>query len=256
MRSCFLSILLGLIWTSAANAMPLPDCAGKVVAAQARVTRVEKDGTLILGDGRTALLAGLRLPGADAPGSDIAKAALWRLRQRAMEGPLTLTTTAPEKDRYGRLRVQAFGTVWLQTELLRHGLARVSVAPDRQECAPDFYEAETAARDAGRGLWALPQFAVRDALSLSAAPGSFQLVAGRVVNIARHDGRVFIDFAQDYRKGFSATVAPKDSKAFRDAEPVLEDLLDRRVRLRGIVEGFGGRREIALSNPKQIEILK
>src|SRR6185437_9788407 len=118
MRSYFLLGFMGLIWASAANAMPLPDCAGKVVAAQARIIRVEKDGTLILGDGRTALLAGLRLAGMDAPASDIATAALRLLRQRAMKSPRTLTAMAPEKDRYGRLRVQAFGTVWLQTELL------------------------------------------------------------------------------------------------------------------------------------------
>ena len=256
MRSYFLLGFMGLIWASAANAMPLPDCAGKVVAAQARIIRVEKDGTLILGDGRTALLAGLRLPGMDAPASDIATAALRLLRQRATKIPLTLTAMAPEKDRYGRLRVQAFGTVWLQTQLLRLGLARVSVAPDRQECAPDFYEAETAAREARHGIWALPQFAVRDALSLSAPQGSFQVVAGRVVNVASHDGRVFLDFNIDYRKGFSATIAPVDRKAFHEIDPPLEDLAGHQIRLRGIVENFGGRLEMTLFNPRQIEILQ
>ena len=202
------------------------------------------------------MLTGLRLPGADAPSSAIAATALQTLRRLAMETPLILTATAPEKDRYGRLRVQAFGKGWLQTELLGHGLARVSVAPDRQECTPDFYEAEGAARTSRQGVWALPAFAVRDVLSLSVPAGSFQLVAGRILNVASHDGRVFLDFNLDYRKGFSATIAPADRKTFRDAEPSLEDMVGHQARLRGIVENFGGRLEMALSNPRQIEILK
>jgi endonuclease YncB( thermonuclease family) len=248
--------VLGLIWASAANAMPLPDCAGAVVAASAHITRVDKDGTLILADGRTAVLTGLRLPGMDGPSGAVAATALQMLRRLAMETPLTLTATAPEKDRYGRLRVQAFGTVWLQTEILRHGLARVSVAPDRQECTPDFYDAESAARVASLGVWSLPEFAVRDAQSLSVPPGTFQLVTGRVLNVASHDGRVFLDFNLDYRKGFSAIVTAADHKSFRDAEPSLEDMAGHQVRLRGIVENFGERLEMALFNPRQIEILK
>ncbi len=79
---------------------------------------------------------------------------------------------------------------------------------------------------------------------------------GRVVNVASHDGRIFLDFSTDYRKGFSATVAPDDRKAFRGSDPALEDLAGHEIRLRGILEEFNGRLEIALSNPKQIEFLK
>ena len=51
---------------------------------------------------------------------------------------------------------RAFGSVWLQVALLEQGLARVAIAPDRNECAPDFYEAEAARpRQAGAGIWAL-----------------------------------------------------------------------------------------------------
>jgi micrococcal nuclease len=239
-----------------AVAMPLPDCAGKIEVASAHVVRVEKNGALILSDGRAALLEGIRLPGADRPSGAVVSAALDALRALTMKEALTLTVTAPERDRYDRLHVQAFGDVWLQTELLKRGLARVSIAPDRQECSPDFYEAEVEARNARRGLWALPEFAVRQAGSLSAPAGSFQIVEGRVLNVASHDGRVFLDFSSDYRKGFSATIAPEDRKAFRSSDPALEDLTGHEIRLRGVVENFGGRREIALSNPRQVELLQ
>jgi endonuclease YncB( thermonuclease family) len=248
-------ILAGTVLPHPALAMPLPDCAGKTEVTSANVVRVEKNGALILKDGKAILLQGIRLPGADRPSDPIASSALDALRALAMKQTLTLTVTPPEQDRYDRLHVQAFGDVWLQTELLKRGLARVSIAPDRQECSPDFYEAEVEARNAKRGLWALPEFAVRQAGSLSAPTGSFQIVEGRVLNVASHDGRVFLDFSLDYRKGFSATIAPEDRKAFRDSDPALEELVGRKIRVRGIVESFNGRPEIALSNPRQVELL-
>ena len=143
--------------------MPLPDCAGHVEIAQAHVIRVDQGGALILNDGRAILLEGVRLPGVDRPSDPIAGLARETLRELAMKAPLTLTATPPRQDRYDRVRVQGFGDVWLQTELLKRGLARVMIAPDRQECSPDFYEAEAEARSAGRGLWRLPEFAVKRA---------------------------------------------------------------------------------------------
>ncbi|MES2254589.1 MAG: thermonuclease family protein [Pseudomonadota bacterium] len=248
--------MAALLWPITVMAMPLPDCAGDVAITEAKIVRVEKNGVLILNDGRAVILEGLRLPGTDRPAAPVAQQALAELRALALGKGLTLTATHPKNDRYGRMRVQAFGSVWLQTELLKQGLARVSIPPDRQECSPDFYEAETEARNAGRGVWAVAEFAVRPAQPFLAPSGSFQLVQGRIVNITSHDGRVFLDFSEDYRKGFSATVAPEDRKAFRDSDPALEELVGREVRLRGIVEDFNGRREMALSNPRQIEILK
>jgi len=248
-------MMAGLLWPAGAFAMPLPDCAGEIVRVGAHLERVERDGTLVLGNGQHILLEGIRLPGTDNPATPIAGEALAALRALTKEA-LTLTSTSPRNDRYGRIRVQGFGTAWLQAELLKRGLARVSVMPDRQECSPDFYEAEIEARQARRGLWALPEFAVRDAASFAAPAGSFQIVQGRIVNVASHDGRFFLDFNEDYRKGFSAIIAPEDRKAFRNSDPILEELVGREVRVRGIVEDFNGRREMALSNPRQIELIK
>jgi hypothetical protein len=249
-------ILSGVFLAGPALAMPLPDCAGEVAVAKAHVTRVEQDGALILDDGRVAILEGIRLPGADRPAAPAAQQALQVLRQLTVGTKLVLTSTPPKQDRYGRICVQAFDHAWLQVALLERGLARVEIAPDREECAPDFYEAEARARAASLGLWALPQYAVKQATALSPGlAGSFQLVEGSVANVGVHDGRAFLDFRDDYRQGFSATVAPKDRKAFRNAGFALEDLAGRHVRLRGVIEEFGGRPKIALSNPYQIEVL-
>jgi len=90
----------------------IPDCAGAVEIAHASIARVEADGTLILPDGRVLVLEGIRLA---EPHRGEALAAL---RVLASRGPVNFTAPAPARDRYGRMRVQAFGRHWLQAALL------------------------------------------------------------------------------------------------------------------------------------------
>jgi hypothetical protein len=164
-------IFAAAVFCAPASAMTPAGCAGGVEIARAKIVRVEKNGALILSDGRAAMLEGIRLPFADNGPPALAGDAMAALKELAMAAPLTLTATAPKEDRYDRVRVQAFGDVWLQAELLRRGLARVQIAADRQECAADFYRIEKEARAAGRGLWAFAAFAPRQADAMPAGDG-------------------------------------------------------------------------------------
>jgi hypothetical protein len=256
MRPVFFLIFLSLCAASPALAITPPDCAGGTEISNAKIVRVEKNGAMILSDGRAAMLEGIRLPLNDGGPGALADDALNDLRALAMAGPLRLTAVPPKEDRYDRVRVQAFGDVWLQTELLRRGLARVAISPDRAECAGDLYSAEKDARAAGRGLWAFPAFALRNPASVAASDeGKFIIVEGKVVNAALHDGRVFLDFSADYSRGLSATIAPDDRANFRHTIPQPENLAGHTIRLRGTVVDFNGRPEIGLSNPAQIEFI-
>ena len=251
-----LPALIFLTLCSPALAAP-PDCAGATEISNAKIVRVEKNGALILNDGRAAMLEGIRLPLNDGGPSALADDALRQLRALAMAKPLTLTAISPKEDRYDRVRVQAFGDVWLQSELLSRGLARVAIAPDRAECAADLYKAEKEARAAGRGLWAFPAFGLRAPGSVTPADeGKFLMVQGMVVNGALRDGRVILDFSQDTTRGFAAIIAPEDHANFRRTNPPPESLTGHVIRLRGVVQDFGGRPEISLSNPAQIEFVQ
>lgn len=254
MRNCSTSyavILAAMCLPRDAYAAPafLPDCAAKVEVAHARVARVETSGALVLPDGRSFVLEGVRLP-LDGP-ADLAARALAALRTMTGAQSLTLTAKPPQKDRYGRLRVQAFAQNWLQVALLEQGLARVAISPDRNECAPDLYEAEARARAQGAGLWTMERYRVRRPDHMEGTAGSFQLVEGVVNNIGRADGRTFIDLGG--RRPFSAVIAAGDRRAFRDFD--FDGLSGHRIRVRGIGQDYHGRPEIALSNPAQIELL-
>jgi endonuclease YncB( thermonuclease family) len=229
----------------------LPDCAGTMTVAQAQVRRVERNGALVLRDGRTLLLEGIRFP----ESGPLSRQALEALRTMVQAGPVNFTAWQPLEDRYGRIRVQGFGRQWFQIALLGQGLARVAISPDREECAPDLYEAEARGRARRLGLWALAAYRVRAPeempKEMKDVTGTFQLVEGRVSNVGQADGRLFIDFGS--KRILSAVIAQGDRRAFRDFD--LDGLPAHRIRIRGIVQDYRGRPEIALSNPFQIEVL-
>jgi hypothetical protein len=254
------TLILAAIWLcpQAGFAAAIPDCAGPVDIAAAPVIRVERSGVLVLGQGRAVTLEGILLPqGGDNEESRLlADRAFVTLARLADAGPVTFAATPPLEDRYGRLRAQGFGAEWLQRVLLERGLARVMIAPDRTACAAELYAAEARARDARRGLWALPAYRIRVAdAALADDIGSFQIVEGVVANVGRGDGRSFIDFSMDWRNGFSAVVAGEDRKTFRREGFDLAGLRGRRIRLRGMVRSEQGRPQIVLANPAQIELL-
>lgn len=248
MRPVYFPILAAMCCATGAHAAVIPDCAGVVEIRGAQVARVERNGALVLSDGRAVLLEGIRLPDAG-----LRDQALDALRDMAMAGPVNFTATPPKEDRYDRVRAQGFGTAWLQVALLERGLARVQIAPDRNECAPDLYEAEDRARSRRLGVWAAAAYAPRSPEVARGTAGSFQLIEGWVTSVGMGGGRVFVDFGSDGQRQFSAVIQPEDRRAFRGFD--FDALIARHVRVRGIVQDYRGRPEIALSNPAQIEVL-
>ncbi|HEX2761468.1 MAG TPA: hypothetical protein VHM27_13180 [Rhizomicrobium sp.] len=222
----------------------IPDCAGHPEISQAHVARVNRNGDLILRDGRTVALEGIRLP--EGPRLTQALSLLRALTQK----PVTFAVTPPVVDRYARIRAQGFGEVWLQISLLEKGLALVALSPDRDECFPELYEAEMWARSGRTGLWADSTYQPRSPQAGKLMAG-FQLIEGQVANVGLRDGRTIVSF--DGGRGVSAVIAAEDRRAFRDFD--LEGLETRRIRVRGVVQGARNGPEIALSNPAQIELL-
>ena len=74
--------------------------------------------------------------------------------------------------------------LWVQVALLRLGLARVYSFADNQTAVADMLVEERAARRAGRGIWALPFYRIRNPGELTGDIDSFQVVEGRVVAVA------------------------------------------------------------------------
>jgi micrococcal nuclease len=242
-------------------AAALPACAGPVEAKDLRVVRVEKNGDLVMEDGRAVRLEGLLLPAGSkdhAPGY-LAEQAVAMVDDLARGRRVTLSVFVPKEDRYGRLRAQIFFSdandePWLQVALLKRGFARVSMSPDRHECAEELYAAEAVARAKRYGIWGSEFYAVRAPDNLDDAVGTFQIVEGRVASAAVKDGRGYIDFGDDWRHDFKVTISPEDMRRFRDAGVDPRNYTGYTLRVRGFVDRLGGP-EIEVASPAGIEVL-
>ncbi len=247
----FFAVLSGTFASPAAALTAcLPPDGGK-----ARITSVADNGVLILKGHRTVKLEGLLWPSErDAARRRQATAAL---RQFASGHEIHLRVGMPKLDRYERLRAQVVlpdGT-WLQQALLLRGLVRVSIAPDRRECAQELYAAEEKARNEGLGLWALPAYAVRHPESLHWSDlGTFQIIGGRVLNVKVSGGRAYLNFGRDWRTDFTVTIAPEDMKTFRHADFDPHSYAGKRVGVRGFIDRLHGY-EIEAAAPEAIEVV-
>jgi hypothetical protein len=258
MRLAVAALIAVVVMPAPAYAAQRPSCAGGVEIDSAQLLRVEKNGSVIFADGRAAHLEGIRLPGGviDRAPQQFSDRALLVLASLARSSPLTLTAIPPKEDRYDRVRGQMFGAggAWVQLALLKRGLARVSIAPDRTECASELFAAEAQARAAHAGLWSAPAYAIRTPESVSPDIGTFQIVEGKVLNAGLKSGRAYLNFGGDWRGDFTVTVEPQDMVNFRNAGVDPRSYVGQTIRVRGIVQSLNGP-EIEVANPQSVEVV-
>jgi hypothetical protein len=258
----FATGIVGALLSAAAHAAALPPCAPPVEATGMRVIRVEKNGVLILEDGRAVKVEGLLFPAGarDRAPQYIADEAMGALSDLVRGRVVTLAVQWPKEDRYGRVRAQVFiaeqvAQPWLQLEMLHRGLARVSVAPDHRACMSELYAAEDAARRARNGVWSQPMYAVRTpSPTLSRDTDTFQIVTGKILTADVKNGRGYLDFGADWRRDFTVTISPEDMKTFHSVGVDPLSYEGKTVRVRGWIENLH-RPEIAVAGPEDIEVL-
>lgn len=177
--------------------------------------------------------------------------------------PITLSFSGARRDRYGRWLAHLYvlnsdnTETWVQGELLRRGLARVYSFLDNRARVPEMLALEYEARQAQRGIWALPYYAIRnpDADALSNQLGTFQLVEGRIVNAADVKGTVYLNFGSDWRTDFTISISKKARRLFNKASLDPATWSGRSVRVRGWLTIRNGPM-IRTTHPEQIELLE
>jgi endonuclease YncB( thermonuclease family) len=234
---------------------------------KATVADVPDGETLKLTDGRTVKLIGAKAPmpplgwrGDDPwPFVDEAKDALESL---AANKAIELRFGGSRTDRHSHLLAQVFvvkgeSRLWLQDELVGSGLARVYSLPDNRACVAELLRREDEARAKRLGLWASSAYRIENALDLKRLDRlihSYQLVEGTVLNVGEGGGRLYLNFAPDWRSDFTVSVARKDAPAFAAAGLDVKALAGTRLRVRGWLAWRGGPM-IEASHPEQIELL-
>lgn len=240
-----------------------PACIPPVEVAHAQAVRVERNGVVVLADGRAARIEGVLLPagaGDHAP-SFLADQAMSSLSDMTVGHIIALAAAPPKEDRYGRIRAQILvrasgDDIWLQKEMLRRGLARVAIAPDRGECAEELYATEAEARSKKSGLWSSGAYAVRAPAEADNDVGTFQIIEGAVNSVSKKGGRIFLDFGTREDRVFEATISTDDMKRFREIGVDPYAYANQKVRVRGWIERVHGLPEIGLATPAQVEIVQ
>jgi endonuclease YncB( thermonuclease family) len=223
--------------------------------------------TLKLADGRIVRLIGAKAPmpplgfrGDDPwPMVEEAKAALTRL---AAGQDVELRYGGTKTDRHGYALAQVFivdgkKMIWLQQEMVAEGLARVYSFSDNRACVKELLASESEARGKGLGVWGSPAYRIEDADNvdgLDRLTQTYQLVEGKVLSVGEGGGRVYLNFARDWKRDFTVSIARKDVIVFDAAGLDLEMLAGKRIRVRGWLIWRNGPM-IEATHPEQIELV-
>jgi endonuclease YncB( thermonuclease family) len=253
------AVLAAAAWASAA-ATELPS--GVAVRERAEVRTVLDGRTFVLADGRTVRLAGIDVPRPGMPGERagrrqaVAVAAQDALSELLAGGAIGLAPLGGGTDRYGRILAHAVDARgrWVQAEMVAGGFARVTMFPGESVGLRPLLALEAEAREARRGLWALPEFRVIGADEALRHLDSFQLVEGRVRNVERRAGRTFVNFGEDWRSDFTVEIAARLRRQLASAGLDPADYQGKIVRVRGWIKSRNGPL-IELAQPEQIEVI-
>ncbi|KYG25238.1 nuclease [Bradyrhizobium sp. AT1] len=172
---------------------------------------------------------------------------------------VTLRSADDSPDRYGRQGALVFigeSDTSVQAMLLAQGDAMVSAEITDKDCAAALMASEAAARRQKKGSWADPS-AIKNAESpddILAGIGRFMVVEGKVLSVRQAGAMTYLNFGRSWTRGFTATISKRTLPAFESAGISLKSLENRRIRVRGWVEGNTGPR-IDVRLIGQVELL-
>jgi micrococcal nuclease len=167
------------------------------------------------------------------------------------------------RDRRGRAIAQVFvpqgigrEPVWVQTELLRAGIARVHTYADNRAAIGELWGAEREARRAGRGVWSAPAYQVRFATpaALQGGIGTFQLAEGKVESASQRGTVILLNFGTDNKTDVTAVIPERAFSLWPRGAQDLLALQGRSIRVRGYVRNSNGP-AMWLDHPEQIEYI-
>ncbi|WP_441238951.1 thermonuclease family protein [Bradyrhizobium sp. 930_D9_N1_4] len=170
-----------------------------------------------------------------------------------------LRGTDDTPDRYGRQGAFIFigeNDTSVQAALLAQGDAIASAEITDKTCAAALMASEAEARRQKKGNWADPS-AIKNAESpddILAGIGRFMVVEGKVLSVRQAGAMTYLNFGRNWTRGFAVTISKRVGATFEGAGIALKSLENRRIRVRGWVEGNAGPR-IELRLLGQIELL-
>ena len=216
---------------------------------EGRVTEIIDARSLHLDDGREIRLVGIE------PFPTAKKA----LTEMLIGREVNLRGTDDVPDRYGRQPALVFpanSAVSVQSLLLAQGEALVSAEIADKDCAAALMAAEAEARQARRGTWVVSSTIknAEDVDEIRNGIGRFMVVEGKVLSVRQGGTTTYLNFGRSWTRGFAVAILRRTVPTLESGGIVLKSLENRRIRVRGWVEGITGPR-IEVLRVGQIEVL-
>jgi endonuclease YncB( thermonuclease family) len=253
-------LLVLLVLPASAGEPGLPP--GLEPGGNAVVQAVIDGDSLTLADGRTVRMVEIQAPKLPKGRPNFVEWPFARDAQAALSALVQGRTVAlyfggTHEDRYGRVLAQLVRDdgLWVQGELLKQGMARVYTFPDNRAVAANMLALEGEARSGRRGLWADPFFAIRRPEEAGRYLGELELVEGKIVDGARTQNAVFLNFGPDWRTAFTLRLNSEALRLFRSDKVDPLALIGATVRVRGYIRRDRERAIMDITHPEEIERL-
>lgn len=226
------------------------------------VSKVLDGDSFILDSGLEVRLAEIEAPRV-RPGDSWGARATKDLEGLILGKRVELRYDGLRRDRRGRALAQVFvpqgfgkEAIWIQTALLKDGMARVHTYADNRRAIGDLWQAEREARRAGRGIWTAGPYQVRFATAeaLQGGINSFQLMEGKVVKASQRGKVMFLNFGTDEKTDVTAIVPETAFPRWPGGADALLALEGRTIRVRGYVRNSNGP-SVWVDHPEQIEFI-
>lgn len=182
---------------------------------------------------------------------------------------ITISSTGRTKDRHNRLlgQITVENTVqndskhqWVQEYLVKNGYAMAYARPHNTLCTKELLAIEAEARASGKGEWQsggsfkiLPSNDLKSFRRLQ--QGSFQIVEGKLINVAHTGKNTYLNFSKDWRTDFTAVIHSNLLRRKDSQWPKLKALTGKNIRVRGWLDFWNGPM-IRLETPEMLEIVE
>lgn len=216
------------------------------------VAKVYDGDTITLKNGQRVRLLGMNAPEIESryrQGEAGGQAAKKWLQEKLKKGEVFLEYDLQRQDKYQRVLAHLFleNGEHLNTEIVKAGLATLSIIPPNVSYAKELKKAELDAQKRGKGIWSMTDY---KAISVNRLPKNMSgwqrfLAKPKQIKRSRKYVRLILNDKVDLR------IAVENLKLFPD----LESYLNRRLEIRGWASRSKDRYSILVQHPSAILFL-
>jgi micrococcal nuclease len=217
-----------------------------------KIKKIYDGDTILLSNGKKIRFLGINTPEVEGrnksaqPGGKEAKQ--W-LTEKLKKSRVRLGKDVEKKDKYGRLLAHVFTEdgEHINLELVKKGLASVSIYPPNLNYIDDLLIAQDQAEEGLLGIWSYTDYLPKQVSKIGKTSiKGWQRVSGRVKNVRHSRKYSYLDFSDT----FGLKIARKSLGLF----PELESYVGKQIEARGWIKKYKGLYRMFIRHPSALKL--